>query len=94
MSKHALVGILVLCFVSTFLTMLYQYAGNGWKYESNPPLGSHGSSHQAAPAGHETPMPGGAVATPMSVETAVPEGTATPLAPAPETATPALSPTP
>jgi hypothetical protein len=82
MSKHALVGILVLCFVSTFMTMLYQYAGNGWKYETSPPMQMHGEGHapasHAAPGGHATPAPGGAVAQPMAVETATPVTTPTP----------------
>ena len=100
MSKHALVGILVLCFVSTFMTMLFQYASNGWKYETNPPLGGHSPHHRAAATpGHETPMPGGAVATPMVVteESPAPVESATPATPvesATPEATPEESPTP
>ena len=77
------------------MTMVYQYASISWRYESNPPLGAHGAHHAAAEA-HETPMPGGAVMTPMATE---PNVTATPM-PEPEaTATPvteagAATPTP
>jgi hypothetical protein len=91
MSKYAMIAILVLSFVCCFLTMVYQYGARGWAYESNPPLGSgHGHGHakhgeQHAPA----PTPGGAVATPMSMD-AAPAATAVPAA----TAAPAATATP
>lgn len=47
MSKHALTGTLVLCFVCTFLTMIYLYGRNGYKYENSLPEGAHGH-HQSA----------------------------------------------
>lgn len=70
MSKHAIIGIIVLCFVSTFMTMLYQYASRSYLSESNPPIsggpnGGHAAiSHVAGPS-HESPTPGPAVETPM-----------------------------
>lgn len=88
MTKHALVGIIVLCFCSTFMTMLYQYASNGWKYESNPPIGSHhaATAEHAAPAPHGESAPSSMTATPMETPMAAPEET--PLA------TPVVTPTP
>ena len=70
MSKHALIGIIVLCFVSTFMTMLYQYASRSYLSESNPPIsggpnGGHhaAASHVAGPA-HESPTPQPAMESP------------------------------
>lgn len=95
MSKHALVGILVLCFVSTFLTMIYQYAKNGSAHESNPPItaGHHGAAH-GAPTHTQTPSPEVVMtpmvsATPLVVETPSMTESATPVSEAPvTTATP------
>ncbi len=77
MSKNAIIGIIVLCFVSTFMTMLYQYASRGYLYEANPHIS--GDGHHAAEGGHEkAATPGPAVETPMSVETPA-TGEATPV---------------
>ncbi len=89
MFKHALVGTLVLCFVATFLTMLYMYSFNSYDKETSLPGGGHGHGHATS---HETPhvqeTPGGAVMTPMM-------GSATPSPAADVTATPlATSPSP
>jgi hypothetical protein len=108
MSKHAIIGIIVLCFVSTFMTMVFQYASRGYAHETYPPPGPDGhhgvhasGGHQGA-GGHETPghetpeheavTPGPAVETPMSVETPVPVTTETPVAT--ETTVPAPQATP
>lgn len=83
MSKNAIIGIIVLCFVSTFMTMVYQYASRSYLYESNPHIpGGGGHAVTAHQGGHEgTATPGPAVETPMSVET--PAAAATETAPAP-----------
>ena len=75
MSKHAIIGIIVLCFVSTFMTMLYQYASRSYLSESNPPIsgGPNGGHHAAAshvgapgaPA-HESATPQPAMESPGS----------------------------
>ena len=104
MSKHAIIGIIVLCFVSTFMTMVFQYASRGYAHETYPPPGPDGhhavhatGGHEGAAGGHEPPAhetatPGPAVDAPMSVETPVPMTTETPAAS--ETAVPAPEATP
>lgn len=83
MSKHAIIGIIVLCFVSTFMTMVYQYTSRSYLSESNPPIsgGPNGGHHAAVShvegPSNETPAPAPAVETPMSVETPVSAPTAT-----------------
>ena len=101
MSKNAIIGIIVLCFVSTFMTMVYQYASRGYLHESNPPINGSGSHSVHAEGGHEgTATPGPAVETPMSVETpaaetAAPTATETPgTAPVDTPATPVATPVP
>ena len=95
MSKHAIIGIIVLCFVSTFMTMVYQYASRGYLSESNPPISGGPGGHHAVVshegASHEAATPGPAVETPMSVETPV-SGEAPPSSEVPQT--PAVTPTP
>lgn len=94
MSKNFIIGIIVLCFVSTFMTMVYQYASRGYLHESNPPIGGggHHAAVHAEGGNHEgAATPGPAVETPMSVET--PAATATEAAPAPTaTETPGQAP--
>lgn len=86
MSKNAIIGIIVLCFVSTFMTMVYQYASHGYLYEANPPISGSGGHAVHAEGGHEgTATPGPAVETPMSVET--PMATETPATETAPTAT-------
>ncbi|MFN8605887.1 MAG: hypothetical protein U0931_00010 [Vulcanimicrobiota bacterium] len=102
MSKHAIIGIIVLCFVSTFMTMLYQYASRGYAHETFPPPGPDGhhsvhasgghegaAGHEPAPA--ESATPGPAVETPMSMEPPAPLASETPAA---ATATPVATATP
>jgi len=72
MSKYAAVAILVLCFVCTFLTMIYQYGSRGWKHEDNIPGGHGHTASHAAPAGHETPA-SHSTASPAPVVSATPE---------------------
>ncbi len=81
MSKNAIIGIIVLCFVSTFMTMVYQYASRSYLYEANPHI--PGGGGHAVTAHEGTATPGPAVETPMSVET--PMATETPAATATET---------
>lgn len=61
MFKHASVAILVLCFVCTFLTMIYQYGSRGWAYESNIPNAhgpsTHGGSQHGMPGEQGTVVP-------------------------------------
>ena len=86
MSKNAIIGIIVLCFVSTFMTMVYQYASRGYLHESNPPINGSGGHAVHAEGGHEgASTPGPAVETPMSVET--PMATETPATESAPTAT-------
>ncbi|MBX3169296.1 MAG: hypothetical protein KF760_17965 [Candidatus Eremiobacteraeota bacterium] len=98
MSKNAIIGIIVLCFVSTFMTMVYQYASRGYLHESNPPISGSGGHAVHAEGGHEgADTPGPAVDTPMSVaETpAAPTATETPgEAPVDTPSTPIATPVP
>lgn len=92
MSKNAIIGIIVLCFVSTFMTMVYQYASRSYLYEANPHIPGGGGHAVTAEGGHGgatthegAATPGPAVETPMSVET--PTATEAPVA----TETPAMA---
>lgn len=85
MLKHAMVATLVLCFVCTFLTMIYQYGSHGWAYESSVPHMTHaGSQHftpeegkgpadsvEHHPNADQTALPSNAGETPSHAEPAV-----------------------
>jgi hypothetical protein len=96
MSKNFIIGIIVLCFVSTFMTMVFQYASRGYLHETNPPIsgsGHHAAAHSPEGGHHEgTATPGPAVETPMSVETPAVTSTETPAAAPTATETPGQAP--